>query len=269
MKTVTICADDFGIHKNVSQAIIDLINNNRIHATSCLVNFPNWHWGITDISNVKTADLGLHLNFTEGNGLSSFFANGFSKISQVLLKTHLRIYSQQHIKAEISCQLNNFVKHVGRFPDYIDGHQHVHCFPVIQQALFDVLEQQQLDKKIWIRSITPNIQTTAWIKNKIIELAIAYNFSANIKQASNYYTNNSFSGVYSLSGAENFTALMQQWLQQSADNGIIMCHPATLTTASNLDFATARYQEYQYLNSEQLLQDCSQYNIQLGLLSAN
>jgi predicted glycoside hydrolase/deacetylase ChbG (UPF0249 family) len=62
---------------------------------------------------------------------------------------------------------------------------------------------------------------------------------------------------------------MQQWLQQSANNGLIMCHPAALITASNLDFAAARYQEYQYLNSEQLLQDCSQYNIQLGLLSAN
>lgn len=266
MKRVTICADDFGIHKQVSQAIISLINKQRIHATSCLVNMPNWHWGIAEVSNQDSVHLGLHLNLTEGNGLSKFFATGFSKIAALLLKSHLRICCAKAIKAEIICQLNTFIQHVGKFPDYIDGHQHVHIFPVIQQALFEVLAEQKLDKKIWIRRITPNLSATAWLKNKIIELAIAHDFVKNITASNNYYYNNSFAGIYSLSAEENFNALIQLWLSKITDRGLIMCHPAKQTSANQLDFALARYKEYQYLSSEQLLQTCNEYNIQLTSL---
>ena len=42
-----------------------------------------------------------------------------------------------------------------------------------------------------------------------------------------------------------------------------MCHPATHQSNQSDEIQNARVHEYQYLNSDQFIQDCQDFNIQL------
>jgi predicted glycoside hydrolase/deacetylase ChbG (UPF0249 family) len=42
MKQVIVCADDYGMSAEVDAAILELIENSRISATSCMTLMPDW-----------------------------------------------------------------------------------------------------------------------------------------------------------------------------------------------------------------------------------
>ena len=44
---------------------------------------------------------------------------------------------------EIAAQLRMFVHTFGRAPDFIDGHQHVHLFPQIRDAVLEVAKAER------------------------------------------------------------------------------------------------------------------------------
>ena len=52
------------------------------------------------------------------------------------------------------------------------------------------------------------------------------------------------------------------------DKTLIMCHPATALPHEFDEIQTARIHEYQYLNSEQFIQDCQKFGIQLKTMGA-
>lgn len=49
-------------------------------------------------------------------------------------------------------QLERFIQLMGRWPDFIDGHQHVHQFPLIRKAMMAVYEQRLQSPAVWVRS---------------------------------------------------------------------------------------------------------------------
>lgn len=62
-KRVIVCADDFALNEGVSTAIIELLNNRAISATSCMTTSPLWpEWGPRLKALTSTADIGLHLD---------------------------------------------------------------------------------------------------------------------------------------------------------------------------------------------------------------
>src|SRR6476661_9118413 len=74
-KRIVLCADDYGQALEISQGIIQLIQQKRLSATSCMVNTAVWHecaqWLIPFYQGV---DIGLHFNLTRGTALSSEYA---------------------------------------------------------------------------------------------------------------------------------------------------------------------------------------------------
>ena len=50
---------------------------------------------------------------------------------------------QRLLAAEIATQLKAFVTQFGQPPDFIDGHQHVHLFPQVREALLDVVKERR------------------------------------------------------------------------------------------------------------------------------
>ena len=51
--------------------------------------------------------------------------------------------SQALYLAEIAAQWQRFVTVMGRAPDFIDGHQHVHILPQVRHALIEYLAAQR------------------------------------------------------------------------------------------------------------------------------
>lgn len=267
MKKITLCADDYGMHPTVSEGIIDLIQQQRIHATSCLVTSEYWAQAAAVLCTIiDKADIGLHLNFTEGSGLSHHFHQKLPGLGRMLLSSHLGWLNAEHLREEIKAQFQTFIETTNRLPDFLDGHQHVHHLPQMRDSLFSVLDDFALPESFWVRSVSPLLATTGGIKNKVILHSGAKHLCLQLKQKQ-IKTNSAFAGIYSLAPNEPFSDHMQHWLQKLPDKSLIMCHPAKRHQKSKINHAEARYNEYNYLCGSEFLNDCSKNHIELVRLS--
>ncbi|MET4695254.1 ChbG/HpnK family deacetylase [Endozoicomonas lisbonensis] len=269
MKSLTLCADDYGMHPQVSKAIVKLIQQKRVQATSCLVTSPYWQESVQYIADIRAqADVGLHLNFTEGSGLSNGYVNGLPGLGKILALSHLRLLNTSNLIEETRAQLEAFTSATGFFPDFIDGHQHVHHLPQVRDALLKVITRYSLSDRFWVRSVHPMHYNASDIKARIIVQSGARVFHRQL-QSNQIHHNRAFAGVYSLAPNQPFRQYMRHWMRHLKDHGLIMCHPALLVTPDSIDHAEARLQEYNYLNSNNFSSDCTENTIKLIKFSEN
>lgn len=265
MKRIILCADDYGQNSAISQAIIELFKGKRISATSCMTNSPYWlahaSWLKPYINQV---DIGLHFNLTEGEPVSKEMkVKGFASLSRTLLKTHLNQINRSAIEAELHAQMDLFVQGVGRLPDFIDGHQHVHHMPGIRDALLRVYRDRLKSHGTYIRSVYDNTAHLkmggAYIKRLLIQFSGAIALKMQLSNDKIPH-NSSFSGIYPFSQHYYYHKQFRLFLSNVSDNGLIMCHPG-LRNESHCEsdsIASSRFAEYNYFQSEQFLKDCDQ-----------
>jgi hypothetical protein len=258
-KRIILCADDYGQNEPISQAIITLIEKKRLSATSCLTTFPGWLKFAKFLQPYTYIDVGLHFNLTEGD------PGHVVSFPQLLKKAYLRQLDKRVILAEFNRQLDLFTQGMGRLPDYIDGHQHVHQLPVIRDVLIDIYQQRFRLKKCYIRSAyNPKafyrFTRDGYIKNSIIQLCGAYRLK---KQLIKYKIahNSSFSGSYNFSHSKNYPAIFPQFLREVRHGGLIMCHPGLQSFTEQDSLAFSRPDEYNYLMSDDFLKDCKKEEI--------
>src|SRR5215471_882863 len=156
---IWLCADDYGMSPAVSVAIRDLVVRGRINATSVMVVAPNLYrseavsLNILNTSETRVA-IGLHVTLTAPyRPLSRNFEPVCDGIflSQREMARHcfLHLLRREKLESEISSQLQRFITAFGRLPDFIDGHQHVHLFPQIREALLRVVKN--VAPNVWVR----------------------------------------------------------------------------------------------------------------------
>jgi predicted glycoside hydrolase/deacetylase ChbG (UPF0249 family) len=266
MKRITLCADDYGMHPVVSEAILELADKRRIQATSCLVTSPGWSQCSQKLSAIQgKVDIGLHLNFTEGCGLSAAYMDGLPSLGKMLLTSHLRLLDKNTLIEEVTAQYQTFVDTTGQEPDFIDGHQHVHHLPMVRDALMAVIRRYKPAKSFWVRSVIPMIKKGGNLKSHIIEASGGKPFLYDLINHS-INTNTSFAGIYSLEPDQPYRELMKVWLEKSYDRGLIMCHPGKTSARNQLDHSDARQAEFDYLSGDEFLDDCKTFDIQLSTL---
>ena len=267
MKRITLCADDYGMHPAINNAVASLIKADRIQATSCLVTSKYWQNSITTLTSLREkADIGLHLNFTEGNGFSESYLEGLPGLNKMLIFSHLGLLNEQAVEEEVIAQYQTFLDDTGHHPDFIDGHQHVHHLPVVRSALLATIRRFQPPESLWVRSVYPMDKSGGGFKSQVIEQSGARKM-AQILASKGITHNQSFAGVYSLTTKQNFAALMQEWLKNASDAGLIMCHPAKSDNPAQLDHYSARVKEYEYLLSERFITDCQTAEVSLERMS--
>jgi predicted glycoside hydrolase/deacetylase ChbG (UPF0249 family) len=180
----------------------------------------------------------LHLNLTE-NANTPLTASVKTWIVRTFLR---RSPDLAAIKQEIARQLDKFESLFGRRPDYVDGHEHVHQFPIVRDALLAVLSARY-GNSIAVRSTVPT--TSRGAKAAVIAMLGGRALRKQLLRAG-IPTNSDFAGVYDFSTRVPFEALMRGWLASIADGGIVMCHPE-LSSRNELD---ARAVEHEFLASE-------------------
>jgi predicted glycoside hydrolase/deacetylase ChbG (UPF0249 family) len=116
----------------------------------------------------------------------------------------------------------------GRPPDFVDGHQHVHVFPIVRRALLAVLTERGYPGRLWLRDPSDRVASLGRRsvgRGKALVLnALACRFAA-AAHAAGFRTNRGFSGYapFDLSVppktvfAEAFAAL--------GSRPVVMCHP--------------------------------------------
>jgi len=237
-----------------------------------MVNTVYWRDQAKWLSPFHTQkDIGLHFNLTEGRPLSAEYrkvhGDVFQPLPIVMLRAFMRLLSQTAIQAELQAQIDCFQNHLGYLPDHIDGHQHVHQFPVIREAVVNVYKERFGDKKnSYIRLINDSLQVSDCIRHvkKVIIHATGSHAMSKLLIANKIPHNPSFAGIYAFGLAKEYPLFFRQFLQRIGDQGLIMCHPGLSDLKSDTVMARARYEEYQYLSSGQFSADCEANGVALS-----
>lgn len=258
MKTITLCADDFGLSSSINHGILSLVSLKRLSAVSCMVNGPEFKTQAPQLIALKhQVQTGLHFNLTEGCLISDPNSQPFSLLN-LLLKSHIGWINSSIIKKELHAQLDTYVQVMGDLPDFIDGHQHVHQFPKIRPIFLEVYQQRLRHKKTYIRSTFPMISLSQY---QFKSLILKHSGGSSLKQDLQHLSiphNSYFSGVYDFSEKSDYRALFKQWLALAPSNTLIMCHPGEGGCDA---IAKARAVELKYFKSDDFLSDCQNANV--------
>ena len=156
---IWLCADDYGMSPAVNVAIRDLVVRGRINATSVMVVAPNFYRSEAVSLNILNAietrvAIGLHLTLTApyqptSRNFQPVRDGIFLSQQEIARHSFLHRLKREVMEIEISSQLQEFIAAFGRLPDFIDGHQHVHLFPQIREALLSVVKD--VAPNVWVR----------------------------------------------------------------------------------------------------------------------
>lgn len=251
-KEIILCADDYGLNPNVSQGIRELVQLNRLSAISCIVNLPNMKAESQMLLQLKSPiSIGIHFNLTECPA-------GFN-FNTLLLKSHLGLLSKKHIQIEFEKQLNQFTEYFNQLPDFIDGHEHVHQFPIIRNAILEHYQMRFPRLQIPIRSTYPCIMIAPYrFKSWVIQNTGGKALKKRLQQLNIPHFPN-FAGVYHFLPSTNYRMLFRKWLKHSLDKTLIMCHPGRYFDPFN-----SREMEWRYFSSDLFLEDLQEHESKLA-----
>lgn len=264
MKNIVLCADDYGQTIEISQAIIDLIKHKRLSATSCIVNTPHWAAHANWLKPYQDEiDVGLHLNLTEGQPLSiefrKIYGQTFLSLPFLLSYSLLRKLDITAIEKECHAQLDQFMAKMGTFPHFIDGHQHVHQFPVIREALIRVYLSRLSSEKSYLRLVNEKWHwSDLFAGGKKFVITSQTPFFRKQLRKHHISHNSTFAGIYGFSG--HYRHHFRRFLLSVKAGGLIMCHPGRQSSGKD-PMAQARFKEFLYFSDQAFLLDCKMQGV--------
>lgn len=252
LKPLVVCADDFGIEPGVDAAIVELAQTGRLSATGCLVTAERFPAAAPLLSGLPV-DVGLHLNFTEFLGLPGFYA----PLGKLIALTYTRRISREQVRIQINSQLDLFEHHVKRAPDFVDGHLHVHQFPVIREELLSALTERYGRKLPWLRDTQPTQMSHAlpFMQRFKAHVIGALGARSLVRQARRVgaIVNDGFMGAYDFSRPHPpYLVMLAEWLKHARVNSVLMTHPAQ-SASEHLAFGRDRMEEYRVLGSKDFI----------------
>ncbi|MFO6420142.1 ChbG/HpnK family deacetylase [Hylemonella sp. W303a] len=282
MIPIAVCADDYAQNAAISAGILNLLDQKALSAASCFSTAPSWREQAAPalrermqagVDLHRQADIGLHFNLTEGFGGSAAGSlNGW--ILRGLVGELNRPTVRTMIATTLQRQLDAFEQGVGRTPDFIDGHQHVHQFRGVRDLLLDVVAQRYPQRNSsgqgatqpWIRNTVR--ASRAWRGKAQVLERLGGSTLANELLRLGYASNHGFAGVYGFDRAD-YGACFDQWLKAAQPGMLIMCHPANRVLDSGPPdlIAAQRVVEHRYFTSSAYTEALHAAGVQVQRLS--
>jgi predicted glycoside hydrolase/deacetylase ChbG (UPF0249 family) len=263
-RTVALCADDYGLAPPISRGIVELARLGRLSAVSCLVTQPHWPAAAPPLADLPAGvQLGLHFNLTQGEPASAALRTHWPRLPalpSLMLGAALSRLPRAALADEWRAQWQRFVTAVGRSPDFIDGHQHVHHLPGVREVVLEAAQASGVAVRSTGRVGGPGHAFKRWVIERSGGRALRRELAAR-----GIAHNAVLTGVYDFS-PRDYRALMRAWLAAvPAEGALLMCHPAQ-PGASDIDdpIADARVREAAYLASAEFADDLARAGISLG-----
>jgi chitin disaccharide deacetylase len=274
-KKLALCVDDFGLHAPSDQAILALAVAQKISGFSLLVDAPDvgaHRVQLRAAQLIPSTAIGLHLNFTERFTHHQLVTY---PLKTLIVRSQLRLLDSRLMAQEIARQFDLFERLTQCAPTYVDGHEHVHAFPVIRTLLQIELRRRygHQTKLVGLPALRiPVPMQFRGIKSAIIAAVggvglqrdLARNHSMN--SSVNVTTNRDFAGVYDFTTRVDYAQRMHTWLANMNHGGLIMAHPALL--GAPVYGATARAMELAYFQSDAWLAAVMQRGFMLAPFDA-
>jgi predicted glycoside hydrolase/deacetylase ChbG (UPF0249 family) len=257
---VVLCADDFGLTEGVSRGILELAHMGRLSATSAMTNcpaFPRMAPGLVDLG--ETVAVGLHLNLTTGLALGPMpaFAPGgrLPESREVIRRSLTGRLPLQEISAEIERQLEAFGMALGRPPDFVDGHNHVHVLPGVRFVLLRSLGERAAGA--WVRDpadrLAAIVRRGVSVRKALVVRGLSAGFGAAARRRG-LGTNEGFSGFspFDQTTEAEVHRVFDAAFSALGPRPLVMCHPGYADDAlRELDSVVGtRALELAYLGSE-------------------
>jgi predicted glycoside hydrolase/deacetylase ChbG (UPF0249 family) len=167
--------------------------------------------------------------------------------SALVLRACSRTLRLRALQAEIGRQLEAFERALGRAPDFIDGHRHVHQLPNVRDALLAALAERGLTP--WLRCTLPR---QPGVKATVIGL-LGARALRRLARGHGLGQNRRMLGVYGFDAGTSaaYEALLLGWLAAAQDGDLLMCHTALPEAPGSADpIAAARRIEHAVLAGE-------------------
>jgi len=257
VRRIVLCADDYGFSPGVSRGIRELLQRERLSATSCMVVFPEFEIdGPLLQPFLGRADIGLHFTLTKERTIGS-----------VGWEAHVHPPPLATSLSELENQIARFEHVIGKLPDYIDGHQHVHVLPVVRDAVV------QAAKRIgaYVRSTWDPFGLAMCRRPGALESLYLAGASRKLRvlaQAAGVPTNRGFRGVRTFREKGPFRALFQRMIKNVQNGALVMCHPghADPLLAERDPVQNAREDELRYLAGPDFPRDLAEEGVVLSRL---
>jgi len=275
LRRIWLCADDYGIAPGVNAAIRDLVMRGRINATSVMVVAPHFNRSEALALNMLNAGttrvaIGLHLTLTSPfRPMTERFrplhrSGRFPPLRSALLAATFRRYHMDPLRVEIATQLAAFRSAFGHAPDFIDGHQHVHLFPQIRDAVLSV--GKAVVPNAWIRQCgrEAHMRIRGDRKGAMLDrLSVKF---CRLAEHMGVRTNTAFAGTYDFHAGLDFAKLFPAFIDGMPEFGLVMCHPgypdAELAGLDTLTFQ--RQREYDFFASDGFPRMLESYGLTLA-----
>lgn len=273
-RAVVLCADDFGLSQAIDDGILALVARGRLTATGCMVAGPTFEADAGRLMGVADRiDIGLHFALTDLAPLgpiSSLDAEGrAASLGRVLSRSLTGRIDYEEIAAEIGRQVDRFRAVMGRDPDFVDGHQHVHVLPGVRRALFSCFDRGVLDaRRTWLRDCR-EVPSTVWSRGveapKALFIAALASGFGRAARARGITVNVGFGGITAFDPAR-FSSTFPHFLERLGARPLVMCHPADPQAAADPSdpIDRARRAEYAHLASEAFERDLASAGVRLA-----
>lgn len=259
-RSIWLCADDYGLAPGVNASIRDLIGRGRLNATSVMVVAPSCDAAAAQellALNAPTprAATGLHFTLTGpflpiSENYRPLKAGHFFGVSRTLLKAWRRRLDPAVLAREADAQILRFIDLFGRPPDFVDGHQHVHLFPMVREAVIAATRRHA--PNAWLRQCGNPDRSPPIADPKGVLIDRLSRRFRDLAHAQGIPVNPAFAGTYTYSARADFGALLPRFLDGLPSGAVVMCHPGTLDAELvRLDPLTdLREREYAFLKSD-------------------
>jgi predicted glycoside hydrolase/deacetylase ChbG (UPF0249 family) len=225
-----------------------------------MTNRPSWAEGASSLKELAgTADIGAHLNLTCGSSLgvmSRFAPTGeLPALGRVLRGALLGGLPLNEIADEFRRQIDAFAQFMGREPDFVDGHQHVHAFPGIRDALLAAVGALGLARRLYIRDPSDRfaaISSRRLSRGKaLIICGLARGFAERLDERG-IARNSGFAGIAPFAPQRDYGADFEHFLRNAGERHLVMCHPGFVDRElQSADMVVAtRPREHAFLASE-------------------
>jgi len=232
---IVLCADDFALNPGVSSAILALVDKGRLSAVSGLTTMQGWREQAKDLAlRADRVAIGLHLDLS---------ARPFSgarpayPIGALLWQGALGRLDVADLAKEFERQFDAFEEAVGRAPDHVDGHHHVHVFLQIRDALVATLSRRYAQAPIHQRPLVriPSDSARAILARRaaLHKALFVAAMSAGLRERlrrEGFPCNEGFSGFSRFGKGRSFDEELDLFLKSPGRRHMIMCHPGLAET---------------------------------------
>lgn len=226
---IILCADDYGLAPGVGTGIRQLIAAGRLSATGCMTVSAHWPAEAARLRELDgQADIGLHFTLTDHAPLGPMPGlaplGRLPALGRLMSRAFLGQLDAKEIADELQRQIDRFAAEMGRLPDFVDGHHHVHQLPGVRRV---VAAACQAIPGVWVRYCDEPFASLRRIGTAAKRAAVISLIGAGWARrgrALGLRGNRGFRGVRDFTES-SYAALMPGWLERAGDGLLIMCHP--------------------------------------------